>query len=81
MKRAEWLKETQKIRFEEAYGSWQGGPLTQEDAARLAFQSSVLVAFCLRTINLRTICKSSRFLRINSNHVIGYTSQLNVINI
>jgi hypothetical protein len=55
--------------------------LTQEDAARLAFQSSVLVAFCLRTINLRTICESSRFLRINSNHVIGYTSQLNVINI
>jgi len=67
--------------YEEAYGGWQGGPLTQEDAARLAFQPPVLVAFCLRTINLRTICESSRFLRINSNHVRGYTSRLNVINI
>ena len=42
----------------------------QEEAARLAFQPPVLVAFCLRTINLRTICESSRFLRINSNHVM-----------
>ena len=67
MKRAEWLKETRKVRFEEA--------------ARLVFQVLVLVAFCLRTINLRTICESSRFLRINLNHVMGYTSQLNVINI
>ena len=67
MKRAEWLKETRKVRFEEA--------------ARLVFQALVLVAFCLRTINLRTICESSRFLRINLNHVMGYTSQLNVINI
>ena len=67
MKRAEWLKETRKVRFEEA--------------ARLAFQALVLVAFCLRTINLRTICESSRFLRINLNHVMGYTSQLKVINI
>ena len=50
MKRAEWLKKTRKMRFEEAYGVWQGGPLTQENAARLAFQSSVLVAFCLRTL-------------------------------
>ena len=33
----------------------------QEEAARLAFQPPVLVAFCLRTINLRTICESSRF--------------------
>jgi hypothetical protein len=81
MKRAEWLQETRKMGFEEAYGGWQGGPLTQEDAARLAFQPPVLVAFCLRTINLRTICESSRFLRINLNHVMGYTSQLNVINI
>jgi hypothetical protein len=60
MKRAEWLKETRKVRFEEA--------------VRLAFQALVLVAFCLRTINLRTICESSRFLRINLNHVMGYTS-------
>jgi len=34
MKRAEWLQETRKMRFEEAYGGWQGGRLTQE-AARL----------------------------------------------
>ena len=81
MKRAEWLKETRKMRFEEAYGGWQGGPLTHEEAARLPFQSPVLVVFYLRTINLRTICESSRFLRINSNHVMEYTSQLNVINI
>ena len=81
MKRAEWLKETRKMRFEEAYGGCQGAPLTQEEAARLAFQSPVLVAFCLRTISLRTICESSRILRINSNPVMGYTSQLNFINI
>ena len=61
MKQAEWLQETRKMRFEEAYGGWQGGPLPQEEAARLAFQPPVLVAFCLRTINLRTICESSRF--------------------
>jgi len=71
MKRAEWLQETRKMKFEEACGGWQGGPLTQEDAARLAFQPPVLVAFCSPTINLRTICESSRFLRINSNHVMG----------
>ena len=35
MKRAEWLQETRKMRFEEAYGSWQNGRLTQEEAARL----------------------------------------------
>ena len=81
MKQAAWLQETRKMRFEEAYGGWQGGPLPQEEAVQLAFQPPVLVAFCLRTINLRTICESSRFLRINSNQVMGYTSQLNVINI
>ena len=46
MKRAEWLKETRKMGFEEAYGGCQGGPLPQEEAARLAFQPPVLVAFC-----------------------------------
>ena len=35
MKRTEWLQETRKMRFEEAYGGWQGGRLTQEEAARL----------------------------------------------
>ena len=34
MKQAEWLQETRKIRFEEAYGGWQNGRLTQEEAAR-----------------------------------------------
>ena len=66
MKRAEWLKETRKMRFEEAYGGWQGGPLPQE-AARLAFQPPVLVAFCLRTINLRTICEL-KFPKNSSSH-------------
>lgn len=35
MKRSEWLQETRKMRFEEAYGGWQKGRLTQEEAARL----------------------------------------------
>jgi len=35
MRRTEWLQETRKMRFEEAYGSWQGWRLTQEEAARL----------------------------------------------
>jgi transposase len=34
MKRSEWLQETRKMRFEEAYGSWQRGRLTQEEAAQ-----------------------------------------------
>lgn len=35
MKRTEWLQETRKMRFEEAYQGWQSGRLTQEEAARL----------------------------------------------
>jgi len=35
MKRTEWLQETRKMRFEEGYGGWQQGRLTQEEAARL----------------------------------------------
>jgi hypothetical protein len=35
MKQAEWLQETRKMRFEKAYGSWQGGLMSQEEAARL----------------------------------------------
>ncbi len=35
MKRAEWLQETRKMRFEEGYNGWQQGRLTQEEAARL----------------------------------------------
>jgi len=35
MKRTEWLQETRKMRFEEAYGSWQANRLTQEDAAQI----------------------------------------------
>ena len=35
MRRTEWLQETRKMRFEEAYGGWQEKRLTQEEAARL----------------------------------------------
>ncbi|TSE32486.1 hypothetical protein [Tepidimonas charontis] len=35
MKRTEWLQETRKMRFEEAYEGWQAGRLTQEEAARI----------------------------------------------
>src|SRR5664279_2798955 len=35
MKRTEWLLETRKMRFEEAYGGWQGKRLTQEEAAQI----------------------------------------------
>lgn len=35
MKPAEWLQETRKMRFEEAYEGWHEGRLTQEEAARL----------------------------------------------
>ena len=35
MRRTEWLQETRKRRFEEAYAGWQTRRLTQEEAARL----------------------------------------------
>lgn len=35
MKRAEWLQETKRMRFEEAYGGWQSSRLTQGEAAML----------------------------------------------
>jgi transposase len=35
MNRAQWLQETRKMRFEEAYEDWHARRLTQEDAARL----------------------------------------------
>ena len=35
MKRTEWLQETRKMRFEEAYAGWQERRLAQEEAARL----------------------------------------------
>ena len=48
MKRAEWLKETRKMRFEEAYRGCQGAePLTQEEATRLAFQPLCFGCFLL----------------------------------
>lgn len=31
----EWLQETRKMRFEEAFSGWQAGRLTQDEAARL----------------------------------------------
>jgi transposase len=42
MKRSEWLQETLKMRFEEAYTGWQKGRLTQEEAA-------LLLGVCERT--------------------------------
>lgn len=35
MRRTEWLQETRKMRFEEAYTGCSQGRLTQEEAARL----------------------------------------------
>lgn len=35
MRRTEWLQETRRMRFEEAYGGWHTRRLTQEEAARL----------------------------------------------
>lgn len=35
MKRTEWLQETRRMRFEEAYEGWRVRRLTQEEAARL----------------------------------------------
>ena len=35
MRRTEWLQETRRMRFEEAYGGWTEHCLTQEEAARL----------------------------------------------
>ncbi len=35
MKRTEWLQETKKMRFEEAYEGWRSGGLTQAEAALL----------------------------------------------
>ena len=42
MKRTELLQEIRKMRFEEAYGSWQKGKLSQEEAA-------LLLGVCERT--------------------------------
>ena len=35
MRRTEWLEETRKMRFAEAYEGWRERRLTQEEAARL----------------------------------------------
>src|SRR4030066_968110 len=35
MRRTELLQEVRKMRFEEVYGGWQQGRLTQEEAARV----------------------------------------------
>jgi len=40
MKRTEWLQETRKMRFEEAYGKWTKGRLSQEEAAQILGISS-----------------------------------------
>ena len=36
MKRTEWLQETRKMRFEEAYGGYRKGSLTQTEAVGYA---------------------------------------------
>ena len=41
MRRTEWLQETRKMRFEEAYEGWQARRLTQEEAARLLYQVAI----------------------------------------
>lgn len=35
MKRTEMLQEIRKMRFEEVFACWDGGKLTQEEAARI----------------------------------------------
>ena len=35
MRRTEWLQETRRMRFEEAYEGWTESRLTQEEAALL----------------------------------------------
>lgn len=35
MKRTEWLQDIRKMRFEEAYGGWEAGRLTQVEVASL----------------------------------------------
>ena len=35
MRRTEWLQETRKMRFEDAYEGWRGRRLTQEEAPML----------------------------------------------
>jgi len=35
MRRTEWLQETRMRRFEEAYGDWKKGQISQQEAARL----------------------------------------------
>ena len=44
MRRTEWLQETRRMRFEDAYGVWTEKRLTQIDAAQL-------LGVCPRTIN------------------------------
>lgn len=40
MRRTEWLQETRNVRFEEAYGEWTKGKLSQEEAAKILGVSS-----------------------------------------
>jgi hypothetical protein len=42
MKRTELLQEVRKMRFEEAYGGWKRGRLTQEEVAAVARLLGVL---------------------------------------
>ena len=49
MRRTELLQEIRKMRFEEMYGGWQSGRLSQEEAARV-------LGICSRTFR-RQICR------------------------
>ena len=49
MRRTEILQEVRKMRFEEAYGGWTEGQLSQEEAARI-------LGVCSRTFRRYTYC-------------------------
>jgi hypothetical protein len=49
MKRTEILQEIRRMRFKEVYGGWQGGRLSQEEAAEI-------LGVCSRTFR-RQICR------------------------
>jgi predicted DNA-binding protein (UPF0251 family) len=34
-RKTKWRQETKEMRFEEAYEGWEGGSLSQEEAARI----------------------------------------------
>jgi len=51
MKRVEWLQETRKMRFEEAYGGWHGGRLTQEECFDSAWSDYPAIGWRISVIH------------------------------